>query len=153
MLSNKIKLRDLYETFDGYSYQGIIDRKSFIKTLSKDLRIRLEEIDYSFLAIIYHDRKDKKSARYSQLLDDLKQKFEITQTYVVLDKKRKNPDHKQDDILKQNRSNVKHMISVEEREKEIRVILKTFRAEAHNHRVDLKDEFRKLVKGFALFFT
>ena len=150
MLSNKIKIKDLYYTLDGYSYHGIIDRKSFIKTLSRDLRIRLEEIDYSFLAIIYRDRKDRKSVRYSQFLDDLKQKFEFTQTYVVPGRKRKQPDHKQDDILKQTRFNVKHMISVEEREKEIRAILKTFRAEAHNQRVDLKDEFRKLVKGFCI---
>ena len=143
MLSNKIKIRDLYYTLDGYSYHGLIDRKSFLKTLSRDLRIRLEEIDYSFLAIVYRDRRDKKSVRYSQFLDDLKQKFELTQTYVVPGKKRRQPDHKFDDVLKQTKSNAKFMVSVEEREKEIRSILKTFRAEAHNQRVDLKDEFRK----------
>lgn len=143
MSANKIKVKHIYDTLDGYSHEGLVDRRNFVKALSRDLRIRLDDIDFNFLSMIYRDKKDSKNVRYSQFIDDLKQKFELTETYIVPGYKRKQPDHKYDDILRQTKMSKSFDIPIEVREKEIREIIKKLRAEAHNQRVNLREEFKK----------
>jgi Ca2+-binding EF-hand superfamily protein len=143
MSVNKLGIKDVYSALDKYSYKELIDRKSFTKGLIKDLRIRLSDIDIDFISVLYRDKKDIKSVRYSQFMDDLKQKFELTETYVVPGKRRKEPDHVKDDVLREL-THKKTEPSREEREREINKILREVRSQAHDKRIDLKKEFREM---------
>ena len=78
-----MKISEMYKTFDMYSYNEIIDQKSFWTVLTRDLKIQIGVIDLEFVWQNYRDKRDKRSVRYSSLIDDLKHKFELTETYVV----------------------------------------------------------------------
>ena len=52
----KMKIHDMYKTFDQYSRNEIIDKKSFWTALTRDLKIRIGVIDLEFIWQIYRDK-------------------------------------------------------------------------------------------------
>jgi hypothetical protein len=91
-------------------------------------------------ANIIKTNKDRRSIRYSSLMDDLKQKFQLTETYIVPGQKRKNIVEDEDPLT---RILSRKDYSSPKKDEEINTILKEVSVEAHEIRVDLDREFKR----------
>lgn len=140
MDENKIKVKDVYSALDGYSRNDLIDTKSFIRALKHDLKFHIDDIDLDFACKYYKDKRDRRSIRYSSLMDDLKQKFQLTETYVVPGQKRKNVVEDEDPLT---RILSRKDYSSPVKEEDINTVLKEVAVEAHERRVDLDREFKR----------
>ena len=141
MDDRKVKVKDVYRTLDGYSRKELIDNGSFIRALKHDLKFHLDQIDLDFACKIYRDRKDKRSIRYSTFMDDLKQKFELTETYLVPGEKRRNPNFSSDPLA--GKSFSRKDFTTPKKDEDIKIILKELRIELHDKDIDLKKEFQQ----------
>lgn len=142
MQDKRIKVNDIYRTLDDYSREELIDKKSFRKALTRDLKFHIDDIDLDFACQIYKDKRDTRSVRYSTFMDDLKQKFELTETYVVPGKVRKEPSHNVDPLHDRIQSR-KDLTTPKKGDEEIRTILNELRINAHDQRLNLEREFKK----------
>jgi Ca2+-binding EF-hand superfamily protein len=140
MDEKKIKIKEVYKTLDDYSRNDLIDTKDFTRALTHDLKFHIDEIDLDFACKYYKDKRDKRSIRYSSLMDDLKQKFQYTETYVVPGQVRKDLD-KDEDILQRTFS--RKDFTTPKKDENINMILKEVSAEAHEKKVDLEKEFKR----------
>lgn len=144
MEDKDIKVKDVYRILDGYSRRELIDNGSFIRTLKHDLKFHLDQIDLDFICKVYRDRKDKRSVRYSSFMDDLKQKFELTETYLVPGERRKNPNISSDPLA--DRTFSRKDFATPKKDEDIKIILNELRTEVYDKEIDLKKEFEKYLK-------
>ena len=142
MKENRIKVKDIYQALDKYSRDQLIDTRSFRKALTRDLKFHLDEIDIDFACQKYKDHEDRRSVRYSTFIDDLKQKFELTETYVVPGKVRRDPSQLVDPIYERTPKR-KDFHTPKKGDEDIKAILRELRVKAHDKRVDLRKEFHR----------
>jgi len=140
MDKKKYKIKDIYQALDSYSRDGLIDNKSFRKALTKDLKFHIDEIDLDFACQIYKDKIDKRSVRYSIFIDDIKQKFQLTETYVVPGEIRKEPSYG-DNPLSKNYGR-KDFATPKKSQDDIKKLLKELKYEAQDKKVDLDRAFK-----------
>ena len=85
--------------------------------------------------------KDKRSVRYSSLIDDLKHKFELTETYVVPGLVRKDPNHRSEYDYDRALSRKDFETPLKGKD-DIKAILNHLRVQAHDKDINLDRQFK-----------
>lgn len=142
--SKKLKLKDIRKILDDYGRNELIDQKSFSRALLKDCKLRLDELDVDFIAQIYRDKKDKRSIKYTQFLDELRAKLGVDAD-MELDVDRrtlsKNKRSLEDSTLSKSMTRKDLITPSKGLDDDIAPLLRTLRVEAYDKRIDLKSEF------------
>ena len=140
-MEDTISVSTVYKTLDRYSKKELIDNGSFMRALKHDLKFHLDQIDLDFTSRLYRDKRDKESIRYSTFMDDLRQKFELTETYVVPGTKRRAPKNTADVLISTKFS--KQDYENQRKEEALKDILSDLKKELYDKEIDIEREFRK----------
>lgn len=140
-MDDDITVSTVYKTLDKYSRRELIDNASFMRALKHDLKFHLDQIDLDFISRLYRDKKNKEFIRYSTFMDDLRQKFELTETYIVPGAKRKAPTNTADVLM--STKFTKQDYENQRKEEALKDILSDLKKELHDKEIDIEREFKK----------